>query len=768
MKRDNRYGRYPCVLAVSIAAASAVQAQNSTGSSADRAVSRLEEIVVTAERREASLQETDLSLSVFGSTAVEELGVSNYADVGDYTPNLKTHPVGGGNAGFAANIRGIRSGETVTAFDPKVAVYLDGVLIAKNTGSALDVADIERVEVLRGPQGTLYGRNTIGGAINVITKKPIDDWRGKVTVTMGNYARRDVKGVLNVPLLGDRGVLGAGEEGSTLNLKASFASLNRDGYWDSDIPGGPSQELDDSNRDVGRVQLQWRPTEFTSFLYSYDNTRIREHALPYHMTLINTDLASPIPGLVQPYFFPDEPPSTFRLNGNKLRELDVEGHSLTADIDFENLGILGAATLTSITAYRESETAGANDADQSPSTILHAEAASDLEQFTQELRLVGTTASESLDYVVGLYYMEESGFQSNDTILDTGITFGLGVYTDIPFISAADVTFENDIWAIFAEGTYHLTDKLDLTFGLRYTEEERTMNRNNISAGAAIGPEPIVTALPQAGPRKFDNISPMVGLSYQWTNDVMVYAKVVQGYQSGGFNARARTPVAFQKGYAEEELTSYEMGLKSTWMEGKLQVNSAVFYSDYSDLQVNVLDPDTLGNNLQNAADAKISGLELEMVARPIYDFEAGLSYGYIDPEYSDFIEPGTGKDLTHWNFPYTPEHSVNVYGRYVIRDVLPGDLVARVDWVWQDEYAFASASPEPNSQDAYALLNARLTLQNIEWQGAGTLKLSVWGKNLNDETFYTSGVNLLDNFGFAVNSTGTPRTYGVDVSYEF
>ena len=244
------------LLSLAVATAVPAMAQSDVGG--------LEEIIVTAERRAATLQETDISMMAFSSDMLEEIGFSDYQDIAIHVPNVMIAEMPA-RGGYSVNIRGFKNGETVPTFEPKVAIYLDGVLLSKSAGSAFDILDMERVEVLRGPQGTLYGRNTAGGAINLITKKPYDEFGGGVTVSLGDYGQRDIKGNLNVPLVGPDGILNNDSQ-SRLALKVNLGSLNRDGYWDNDLPGAAVDELGDKDRRIAHVQLQYEPTDDVTVL----------------------------------------------------------------------------------------------------------------------------------------------------------------------------------------------------------------------------------------------------------------------------------------------------------------------------------------------------------------------------------------------------------------------------------------------------------------------------------------------------------------------
>ena len=718
---------------------------------APAAYAQLEEIVITAQHREESLQDADIAVTAMSTETLEELGITEYGAIGDFIPNVVTHEQPG-NAGTAVMVRGLKNAETIVTYEPKVAVYLDGALIGKNTGSAFDIADLERVEVLRGPQGTLYGRNTVGGAVNLVTKKPYDELGGNISVTMGNYNQRDIKGTLNVPLT------------DTLAVKATLASLNRDGYWEDKGPAG-NGDVGDKDREAGHFQIQWTPTDSVDLLYAYDFTDADEKAVPRPATFVRESLIPFIPvlGDLKEFVVTDNDFDVF-FNYPQVQKLDVEGHNLTANIEVtDNL------SLVSISSYRESDNFAQGDSDGAPfgperGWIRHSNQQSTYEVFTQEVRLVGSALDERLEYVTGLYYLTEEG---DISVGNVSVNSANGFNT-----VATRGDFENEVWAVFGEGTYALTDKLDLTLGIRYTEEEREMSKAEYTlpgtrAFANASDTPNYAA--SVGPDSWDDVSGTVSLSYQWSEDLMTYAKVAKGYASGGFNFRASTPEGFAKSYDEETLISYEIGVKSSWFDNRVVLNAAGFYSDYSDLQVNQFDPDTNANNLANAGDAEINGFELELQAQVTDGLQLGGSYGYLDPNYKTFID-AAGTDLADSHWAHAPQHSVHAFARYVVYDaVAGGNLTARADYMWQDDINFLTLNVlglgEPNDQKAYDHVNLRVSLDEIEGLGAGTLDLALWGKNVTDESWRTTGINF---FTYAVNSWAPPRTWGVDLKYNF
>lgn len=748
----------PCLLAAAMILSPPAMAQGSRV---------LEEIVVTAEHREASLQDTQISATALSAQTIEELGISNGTDLGHVAPNLVVNSYQGGKTGISFNMRGIAENETSVAFDPAVGVYLDDVLLAKNVGSLLDVVDLERIEVLRGPQGTLYGRNTMGGTVNFVTRKPTNELEGKIRLTFGNYGQQDVHGVLNVPLTGSDSAIGE------LNMRVSAAALRRDGLTDNDYQGPTpyqlplaynpalygdhdrlrktASELENKDRRAGMLHLQWKPTDALTVLYGYDVTRIDETPGTPWVTYANSALTAG--GLLAPYAIGKaDRPSSIAVSGPHIAQTDVEGHSLHIDY-----ALTDTLSFKSITAVREMENISAADSDGSPINIIQTTDINRSDQFTQEFRLTGS--SERWNYTVGLFYMEEDG--SVDMRTDV---FGR------PERMAAD--FDNKNWALYGQATYAVTERLNLTAGLRYTEEDREMSKVFYARGGSAGVD-FGTAK-----NEFDNISPMVSLGYDISDTTMTYFKVSTGFQSGGFNIREQNLATFHKGFDEETLIAYEWGLK-TLINERIRINTALWYSDYDDKRVNMFDPATLGNSVQNAGVVEIYGVEFELLAQLTDALQFGLNYGYQHPEFKEYDSPNPAcvtnpacnppvQDLSGiTNFAYSPRHSAGAHLAWE-NSLDFGVLRARVDWMWKDSYFFMAAQPERMYQRAYSLWNARVTLDELAGPGDTQLRVSLWGKNLTDEPYYYNGVNLFSSLGFDVNLYGEPRTFGIDLELSF
>ncbi|WP_321395549.1 TonB-dependent receptor [Emcibacter sp.] len=691
----------------------------------------LEEIVVTARKRAESLQETPIAISAFSAEALEDRGAGNINDVAGLVPNLQYSSSASGTVGASSfAIRGIGQSDFITTTEPGVGVYLDGVYLARVTGAALDLADVERVEVLRGPQGTLFGRNTIGGAVSVITAKPTGELGGKAEVTVGNHARFNGRFSADFPIVKD-----------VLAGKVSFLAKNSDGYGYDNDPAGGGGNLGEERDVAGRVQLLYTPKDDMSFLLSADHTRRRGTVMPlgrvgYVQNAGNAAFDDGGTNSVIPY----DDPNLVRYDTPADDELDVYGVSLTSDFG------LGNMDLKLITAYREQSGVSGQDFDGGSSPILNQVIDSSQDQFSQEIQLTGTSFDDRLEWLVGAYYFRETGQFDQDVVLG-----------GVPILIYTGST--TDSYALFAQGSYSLTEKLSVTAGLRWTSEKKSVDVDTF-----FGPFQLVD---EVRDETFSAFSPKVSVEYQATDDVMVYASVGRGFRSGGFNGRPFSPNDLFP-FDEETTTAYEVGLKSDLMDRKLRINVAGFYTDYKDIQLTATTQNDLGQFVvltANAGKAEIYGIEAEVQAMPVEGLfvYGGLGYannGNLDPQTGFTFDTSAGKNL-----PGASEWTLSLGGDY--RFEVGDDWMAMIgaDYSWRSRYDHqASNQTATVEEDGYGLLNARLTVgpEDESW------KLTFYGKNLTDEVYRVYGQDSMSSQGVAVVWFGPTREYGVKLGFNF
>ena len=777
-KRNTLLRRSPLGLAVGLALVAGSDLATAQQSDQTGAEQVLEELVVTARRREEAAQSTPIAITAFSGENLEYRGVTRLDEVVRFVPSmtLENNPSFGGASNSAAiYLRGVGQKEFLPTTEPGVGLYVDGVYIARSVGAILDLIDIERLEILRGPQGTLFGRNTIGGAISITTVKPKpgDDFGGTLGAAYGTDDRINIKGAMLVPM------------GDSLAGRISLASFQQDGYVER--PDGV--DLGDDDTLTGRIALAWQPTGRLYADFSIDATRDRENGPAMQLLGIDFTTLSQLEGLVASV----PPPMAFIHNvttaalapGVPCAVTDPQGNGITYNPDSpdcydsryivggdDNLGtapaesetdILGlSATFNydisdqllfkSITAWRELESEFARDGDHSPQRIAQFYDDLEQDQFTQEFQLIGQR--DRLDWILGAYYFAEDG--DNVNILD---------FTVSNFRSGGE--FDNEAWAVFAQATYDLTERWHLTLGGRYTDETKKFLPDqvifqNYYAGISqvVPPDNPLAALDapflQAGSPILPNVekeidihefTPMVSLSFDVDEDVLLYATYSEGFKSGGFTQRVFPPIVagftappgtpdidLIPTYEPEFVDAYELGIKSTWLGGRLRANGAIYHTDYDDLQVQVFN--SVAPVTENIGSATIQGVELEVQAAPGAGWLLEGSVSYLDAEYDEIETELTliGEDFA---FERVPEWTGNIGASKEFSLDAYGLLVARVDWSYRDATYNDAYNTPLLKTDSYDLWNASLRWSNTG--GDWTVILS--GFNLSDEEYLVTGV---------------------------
>jgi iron complex outermembrane receptor protein len=730
----------------------------------------IEQVTVTAQKREQALQETPIAISALTSEQLERQDIQDVTALNGLVPNMRLVPPPTASTGSTINIRGAVTINPALPLEATVGMYLDGIYLGKSVGSVFDVADLERVEVLRGPQGTLYGKNTIGGAINLVTRKPSGEFGGDIKVTVGDYGLRSGRASIDLPAIGT-----IGEGAGKLSSKVVINRTARRGFFDnedSSAPGAlPAAGDDFGNVDStsGRVALLWQPIGAIDVLYSYDGSHVDQRPQFFQITRL-----APVPELafLQP-FTSDRRLDSGSQNAALHDRANVDGHSLIASFDAGALGFLGDVTFKSLTGHREVDALDEQDWDGSPFELLHSSRDMMYRATSQEFQMLGKT--ERVNYVGGLYYFKERGHVSNPQSL-----FLLGLNDPIDSRYGLD----NEALAVFAQLEWTppiLDDRLRLTLGGRYTQEDKS-----IDSFYAIG---AFVAVPQSSYDKdYSNFSPTFITSFQLTDSVNVYGKVARGWKAGLFNAESASIAELENPTKEETVTSLELGVKSQWLDNRLQANVALFYDDHEDMQISSFQQTS--SVFSNAGGADIKGIELELIALPVDNLEISLNYGHIDAEYSKYIDtcsatatgqvdcpPGVAvgqrgvsvggefdaKDVN--KFPYTPKNTANLGVQYTQRLPL-GELVGRVDWSYTDNYAIFPDpfSYENTSIENYQLVDLRVSWEKVPLQTAN-LSVGAWVKNLTDKQYRVNG---LEWGPITTMHYGDPRTFGFDVGVKF
>lgn len=726
----------------------------------------LEEVVVTAQRREENLQETPLSITALGADALTDIRATDIAGISNVAPNLHIAPTIGGSVNAAINIRGAVNSNNELSRDNAVGLYLDGVPISKTSGAIFDAVDLERVEVLRGPQGTLYGKNTIGGAINLITRKPSGEFGGAVSAGIGNENLYEARAGVDLPGFGE-----VGQGIGAVKARLSGFYRERDGFFEND--GSSSDDFDNKDQWGGRIDVRFEPASCLTIDYAYDTFDLQQNPTMLAITDSSrfTAPASALP-VVRAATSKDRPDSIAN-DGAFASDVEIDGHTLTIAYDMDNTAI-GDLTLKAISGYRELYTLSRTDMDGTQLDMFRFWLENDFEQTTHEVQLLGTT--ERVEYVIGAFYYEDEWDTYNPR---WNFQFGRNNFDTL------DRGAEDDSIAVFGQFTWTpnaFEDRLDLTAGVRWTEENKdvyelwrqystfSVNPSNPRSGVFVrdaSGAPVFDAagnlIPLEADDSWDEVTPMGVIGWRFSDDINGYAKISTGFKSGGFDGTATTNAAFQTPFDPETLTAYEIGLKSRFADDRVQLNMAYFYNDYKDFQANQFVAAVIGTVVVNAGDAEMQGAEIELLARPTANLDLTLNYGWLDTEYTSFLVGGV--DVSDQReFAYSPENTVYAAAKYTFEPFSFGTLSLRADYSWKDDH-FVSITDDPTTNiDAYGLINARAELAEIP-VGNGSLRFAAWGKNLDDEEYWNTALNL---GVLTVNQWADPRSYGLEVGYEF
>ena len=767
-------------LLVLSAPAMAQDAQDSSG---------IGDIVVTAQKREENIQDVPIAISAVSSAYLESRGIQSIEDLSTIAPNVKFERAPSSKTISQIAIRGSVTINPAITWEPAVGLYLDGVYIAKAQGSIFDVADLERVEILRGPQGTLYGRNALAGAVNLITAKPSGEAGGRAEVTYGSFDNVRLRGVLDLPRMG------------IFSVKLSGQYEKRDGLIQvvpNPVAGVftalPTQvdRADSLKSHSFMVQVRAELSDAVTADYTYDYSK-QDQTPPFAQLLrVNRngdprdlfDPASPAYAFGGAFFPLDRYTNPTRqtvasIDGAVYEKSRSYGHALTLTAE------LGALTLKSITAYRDLAWADGLDLDGSPMKVAFTQRITDYHAFSQELQATGKAMDDRLDYVLGAFYFSEKA-----ETLGPQVFFGGG--SDLQ----SDYGSHTKAFAVYAQLDYKLTDALKLTLGGRYTHEKKDIRRYlrvNVDAANGIFTPTVIANIPYGGvpDAKFNDFSPAVTLAYEISPDVNVYARYARGFKSGGFNGETNVffdpaaPAGCPLGatelcvpYKAEKVDSFELGLKTQLFDNRLTFNVAAFRDEHKDIQLSIFTAQGAASSIvRNAASARIQGLEFEAVAKPVDGFTFNASIAVLDPKYKRYIDGGV--DVSNNRaFPHTPKFSATAGFDWC---VLQGDWgklnlygdVNHVSKYFTFPYPLVTAAR--SDQNAYntqspgrTIVNMRLALSEIQIGGAKA-SLSGFVRNLTKEDSPSNFIDFGPGFGgLTLGYFPDPRTWGVTLGIEF
>lgn len=684
--------------------------------------SQVAEVVVTATRTGSTkLQQTPLAISALSGKQLDQTMMTSVKDLSGITPNLIISQ----STTFAEiYVRGVGSNNTGNGSDPDVTVQVDGVYLARPFTQFADFLDVERVEVLRGPQGTLYGRNAAGGTINVISLAPSSTFHGEEQLTVGNYGSVQNQFYVTGPLVSDQ-LLGS--------LAVNYT--RHDPYQTNIGTGGP---VGDENDGGVRGQLRYQPNDRLNMTTRFDFSFVGDH-------LENADeILTPLPAsLVAQGALNNTILGNYRaVSLNTPQHVAISTYGLAEEVNYV---LDDHLSLKSLTAARTAVNKGLVDSDYTNLNQAYVFQGESEKEFTQELDLVGHY--RLAEFVAGLYYFHED---------DQSSTFIARPAAHLR-INAPPYTRTNSE-AAFAQGTYHLTPTFSATVGVRYTTDQKQFYQDynfvNLTTGVPTGAPAALFHLNH----NYDAITPKLDLNWQVRPNVMAYFSVTEGYKSGGYNYVSSS--AATAAFAPEKLTSYEIGEKSDWFDRRLRFNVTGFYYDYSDLQVNqLISPGVV--SISNAANATVKGVEVEIVAIPISGLNLTANVSRLDATYSRFPNAplaaalGTGTiDATGHYLDAAPPYSAYLSARYGW-DWGPGDAYVQAEYSWQDRVFYDPSNFLDTSQGAYGLVNL---YAGYNWGHKGW-QAQLWVKNLTDAQYLTSA---LANGLVPTGEAGAPRTFGV------
>ncbi|GAA5526033.1 vitamin B12 transporter BtuB [Microbulbifer aestuariivivens] len=695
------------IAALQLGAVGTAYAQQDQG----RSATSLEEVVVTARKREESLQSVPIAVTALDSAALESRQISAVEDLGRAVPNLLTTPASGSPTNTRIFMRGLGQGESSQpTAESAVGLYIDDVYVARSNGANIGLYDIERIEVLRGPQGSLYGRNSTTGAIKVVTRKPTGEQDFDLSLSAGELDNKGVRISASAPLSSD---WAAG---------VSAMYFEQGGYITRrDMESEAKIESDLNAREYGGVRTSLSRTVqdgFTADLSAYYFTDDGEAS---YITPMDAETG-------QPYFNGD-----FYSTGSNLPQFArADQYGASANLSWE----LGDITLRSVTAYRNVENDNLIDISGRNSWYIDTEV--DSSQISQELQLLGSAFAERVDWIAGVYLLREES--------DSLTTNALG-----PILSTQDYTVETDSQALFGQATLHASEIVDLTLGLRYTRDDKqfdgTTNSNMLFENGS-------NRLSET----FDDVTPKLGIDVQATDEMLIYASVAKGFKAGGFQGRALNAGDQEVLYDAEQVWTYEAGIKSEWLQNRLRLNANYFMNQFEDLQLNSLNPGG-GTVIQNAAEAEVDGIEVELTYMATDRLYVVANYATAWGAYKELADNVSGVTLDS-ELPGTPEVNASIGVEHSF-SFAAGELLWGLDYQHTSEVqpgASTSALVEVPSLDLFNGF-VKFTDADDRWS------VGLFGTNLGDKAYHYTGFTFSS---FEAVYAASPRMIKAVVDYRF
>ena len=735
----------------------------------------MEEVIVTAQKREENLQDTPISVTAFTADAIEVLGFRQSVDITAQTPNFSVGYPNGDTGVPAPFMRGVGLNDFGVLNQGPIAAYTDQTYISSNAAQIFQLLDVERVEVLRGPQGTLYGRNATGGAVNYVSRRPTLEWDGWARAGGGSWGSTKLEGAVGGPI------------GDKTAFRVSLLKSDSDGWMKNRLTGNDQQGIDEL---AWRVLLESEATENLNILVNVHGGKTQSDSPQYrHLGVWEADGSGNmcsngdiLAGNCVDIFGYSEQAAYTTLNGvdvpatpgydeanydfEERNDTDFWGASVTLD------WAVSGYVITSITSYDEMDDFRPEETDDGPNDILTGELAVDQETFSQEFRIALQT--DNVSWIAGLYYLNDEAtdntafdilrdfrpFFVGDDVSCSAPAGNPGGFCPEEFIFKTKSGTKQEITstALYVDASIKLTERLTFNGGLRYTDEEIDHASYFFFDESEAG-FPARPGFPDSASNDYKNVSGRLLLDFQMTDDLLFYGGISTGFKAGGIQSTSDGIAP----YDEEELVSYEIGFKTMLVDGRVRFNGSVFRYDYSDLQVFAfVIVDGIGfSTISNAADATNFGAELELQWLPTDNLFVNLGLGILNTEYEDLILPSgdfSGNEIT-----MSPELTLNGLIQYDIQLGDNGVITLQTDFNYQDEVWFDALNNPLLSEDAYWLWNARVswTSTDEKWE------VAAFGRNLGDEQYMVYAFDL-SFFGFNEEMLGTPRAYGIDATFRY
>jgi len=735
----------------------------------------LEDVLVSVQRRTESLQVVPISVTAISGDRIREGGIMNIADVALETPNFTFTQFNVGEPQYY--IRGIGNTNDSAGSDPAVATFIDDVYIGRTGGTSTDLFDLDRVEVIRGPHGTLFGKNVVGGAISIYTNRPSPEFESRIGLTVGNYDQYMLRGLVN------------GRMTDNLSGKFSFSKQVRDGYVDNVVDDLVYHDADNTSL---RGQILWTPSDEVDVLFGLDYSK---DDLNGNCRNVNNLELNDAFGVAEIFYEPVIEATT----GGDIRkcassagagqEREVGGALLRVDWSME------ASTFTSITAYREADYKWSEDLAGLPwgttTFNLIDQAEEDSNQFSQEFRWA-SSGGETFDWLFGAFYMKENVDRAENFIGAFGPPFAAQGF----FLLDGDIIYAQDnttkSYALFAKLDWHITDTISLSVGGRYAKDKKSIEQtliNQESPAQDVGfltltghPDPqVVLGIPANGPTNlfaylgsgsasflstpfsvhaddaWSEFLPSADINWRFADNNLLYFTYSEGYKSGAFQSQTPFPDAAVVPLEPENVKNYEIGIKSELADNRVRINASIFKMDYTNLQVFQLVGSLLvGGN----AEATSEGIEIDAAALLTENWILGFTYGYLDAKYDTYLLGSA--DWSGNRLPRSSEHSGSINTTYTVNLSGGGTMDISAVYSAKSDFYFGPDNHPGGLEDGFGLLDASLTWRNASDRWI----VSLWGRNLTDEEYRTH--SIISNIAGTVDLWNLPRTYGVTLTWNY